>query len=199
MRKMKRTFRIIVLSIIILFVVIISGSLVYHSTVLKKEITSTPAPGVLVDVDDHQMHVYAEGDGVRTIVFLSGAGTSAPTLDFKLIWSELSPTYTIAVVEKTGYGWSDTADVSREIDVVLEESRTALQLAGVQPPYVLAAHSMSGLEAIRWTQKYPEEVKAIIGLDPAIPTIYEVLPLLNRAICQRRILRRIVRFSIGGH
>ncbi|MBO0603093.1 alpha/beta hydrolase [Sporosarcina sp. E16_3] len=177
MRKMKRIFKIIVLSIIILFVVIISGSWVYHSTVLKKEIASTPAPGVLVDVDGHQIHVYTEGDGVQTIVFLSGAGTSAPTLDFKPLWSELSPTYTIAVVEKAGYGWSDTADVSREIDIVLEENRTALQLAGVQPPYVLAAHSMSGLEAIRWTQKYPEEVEAIIGLDPAIPAIYEVLPL----------------------
>jgi pimeloyl-ACP methyl ester carboxylesterase len=177
MRKLNRIFKIIILSIIVFFVVIISGSWVYHSTVMKKEIASTPAPGILVDVDGHSIHVYREGDGEQTIVFLSGAGTSAPTLDFKPLWSELSPTYTIAVVEKAGYGWSDTTDVSREIDVVLEESRTALQLAGVQPPFVLAAHSMSGLEAIRWTQKYPEEVKAIIGLDPAIPTIYEVLPL----------------------
>jgi pimeloyl-ACP methyl ester carboxylesterase len=31
---------------------------------------------------------------------------------------------------------------------------------------------MSGLEAIYWAQKYPDEVKAIIGLDPAIPDIY---------------------------
>ncbi|XKI13343.1 Alpha/beta hydrolase [Sporosarcina sp. ANT_H38] len=174
---MKRIFKIIILSIIILFVVIISGSWFYHSTVMKKEIASTPAPGVLVDVNGHQMHVYAEGDGEQTIVFLSGAGTSAPTLDFKPLWSELSPKYTIAVVEKAGYGWSDTADVSREIDDILEESRTALRLADVQPPYVLVAHSMSGLEAIRWAQKYPEEVLAIIGLDPAIPVVYEVMPL----------------------
>ena len=123
------------------------------------------------------MHVYSEGNGEQTIVFLSGAGTSAPMLDFKPLWTELSPTYTIAVVEKAGYGWSDIADVSREIDVILEESRTALQLAGVQPPYILAAHSMSGLEAIRWAQKYPEEVEAIIGLDPAIPEVYDVLPI----------------------
>ena len=36
---------------------------------------------------------------------------------------------------------------------------------------------MSGLEAIRWAQKYPEEVEAIIGLDPATPEVYEVLPI----------------------
>ena len=55
-----------------------------------------------------------------------------------------------------------------------------LELAGVQPPYVLVAHSMSGLEAIRWAQMYPEEVEAIIGLDPAIPDSYEEMPLPSK-------------------
>ena len=32
---------------------------------------------------------------------------------------------------------------------------------------------MSGLEAIRWKQKYPEDVRAIIGLDMAILSIYQ--------------------------
>ena len=32
---------------------------------------------------------------------------------------------------------------------------------------------MSGLEAIRWKQLYPEEVKAIIGLDMATPQTYK--------------------------
>ena len=34
-------------------------------------------------------------------------------------------------------------------------------------------HSMSGLEAIRWRQKYPEDVEAIIGLDMATPQTYK--------------------------
>ena len=39
-------------------------------------------------------------------------------------------------------------------------------------PYILVPHSLSGLEAIRWKQKYPDEVKAIIGLDMATPKTY---------------------------
>ena len=31
---------------------------------------------------------------------------------------------------------------------------------------------MSGLEALYWAQKYPEEVTAIIGLDMAVPQYY---------------------------
>src|SRR3954468_21651256 len=84
---------------------------------MKKEIASTSAPGILVDVDGHSVHVYTEGGGQQTIVFLSGAGTSAPMLDFKPLWSALSPAYSIAVVEKAGYGWSEIADVSRQFEV----------------------------------------------------------------------------------
>ena len=76
MQKLKRVIKTSILSIIIFFVVIISGSWVYHSIAMKKEIASTPAPGILIDVDGHSMHVYTEGDGEHTIVFLSGAGSN---------------------------------------------------------------------------------------------------------------------------
>jgi pimeloyl-ACP methyl ester carboxylesterase len=35
---------------------------------------------------------------------------------------------------------------------------------------------MSGLEAIYWAQKYPDEVKAIIGLDPCTPETIDLIP-----------------------
>ena len=41
----------------------------------------------------------------------------------------------------------------------------ALDKAGIQDPYVLCPHSLSGLEALYWAQKYPDEVEAIVGLD----------------------------------
>ena len=181
MQKLKRIAKISVYTILLLLVFVVGGSWIYHSIAMKKEITLTPPPGQMVNVDGHDMHVYVDGNGEKTIVFLSGAGTSAPVLDFKPLWSALIPKYSIAVVEKAGYGWSAIADVSRNIDVMLEESRSALLLTGVQPPYVLAAHSMSALEAIRWAQKYPGEVEAIIGLDPAVPAVYDVLPIPSSA------------------
>jgi len=35
---------------------------------------------------------------------------------------------------------------------------------------------MSGLEAVHWANRHPDEVAAIIGLDPAMPPIYEIMP-----------------------
>ncbi|MGY4105757.1 alpha/beta fold hydrolase [Ignavigranum ruoffiae] len=104
---------------------------------------------------------------------MSGGGTSSPVLDFKSLYSLLSDDYKIVVVEKFGYGFSDVVDKERSIDSILEDSRTALTKAGVVGPYVLCPHSMSGIEALYWKQKYPEEVEAIIGLDMAVPEAYE--------------------------
>lgn len=131
------------------------------------------APGKLVTVDGHIMHVFAAGQGDKTLVFMSGSGTACPTLDFKPLWSLLTDSYKIAVVEKAGYGWSESTGKPRDLDTMLGETRKALKLAGRTPPYVLLPHSLSGLEALYWAQTYPEEVEAIIGLDAAFPEYYD--------------------------
>lgn len=62
--------------------------------------------------------------------------------------------------------------LKRDIDTILDESRQSLLKENIDGPYILAPHSMSGIEALYWAQKYPEEVKAIVGLDMAVPDAY---------------------------
>lgn len=85
----------------------------------------------------------------------------------------LSDKYKIVVVEKAGYGFSDISDTDRDMDTILQETREALLKSGVKGPYILFPHSMSGIEALYWAQVYPNEVKAIIGLDMAVPAAYK--------------------------
>ena len=136
-----------------------------------------PAPGKMVNVDGYNMHVFSEGQGDHTFVLMAGSGTRFPTTDFKPLWSLLSTHSKVAIVDRAGYGWSDITKKSRDLDTMLDESREALKQAGLTAPYILVPHSMSGLEAIYWGQKYPDEVQAIIGLDPAVPEYYEKVKL----------------------
>lgn len=177
MKKALGKTRIVVIVVIGILLLFVAISFINHRIRLNIESEIRSPIGTMVNVNDHQMHVYAEGSGAKTLVFMSGGGTSSPVLDFKGLYSKLSSQYRIVVVEKAGYGYSETAAVSRDIDSILEESRTALTLAGEQGPYILYPHSMSGIEALYWAQKYPEEVTAIIGLDPAVPAAYEKYPL----------------------
>ena len=167
-RRVMKTIMILI-AILAAFLVV---SFIRHKICLEKEKNLRTPFGELVEVDGHNMRVYAEGEGKHTLVFLSGGGTCSPILDFKSLYSLLSDDYRIVVVEKFGYGFSDVVDCDRDIDTILRQTRTALQKAGIDGPYVLCPHSMSGIEALYWAQQYPEEVEAIIGLDMAVPEYY---------------------------
>lgn len=160
----------IIVAVIVLFIIV---SFVRHKICSFREKELLTPLGKLVEVNGHNMSVYTEGEGDKTLVFLSGGGTCSPILDFKSLYSLLSNEYKIAVVEKFGYGFSDVVNEQRDIDTMLSETRMALEKAGIEGPYVLCPHSMSGLEALYWAQKYPEEVEAIIGLDMAVPAYYD--------------------------
>ncbi len=150
-------------------------------------------PGMVVTVNNHKMHVYKNGEGADILVFMAGGGTCCPTLDFKPLWMPLSQKFTVVVIEKAGYGWSETANVSRDIDTILYETRTALSLANLSPPYILMPHSMSGLEALAWAIRFPDEIRAIIGLDAATPVCYDQLkPITATAMT---LLYRILSFG----
>jgi len=171
----KKIFKWALIAIPILLIVfitfIIGSSYFEHRNLVKEEKEEYPAPGTLVDVNNNgnKIHVYTKGEGDKTLVFMSGFGTSSPVYDFKVLFDKLAKDYKIAVVERAGYGWSDISSSSRDIDTVLKETRQALKLAGEEGPYVLFPHSMAGLEALYWANLYPKEVDVIIGLDPLVP------------------------------
>jgi pimeloyl-ACP methyl ester carboxylesterase len=159
---------------------VVGGSYSEHRRLVLLEKEAHPPPGQIMDVAIRDggvgavgLHVYAEGEGHPTLVFLSGFGTSAPYFDFKPLFGKLSRDYRIAVVERFGYGWSDISSRPRDLETVLAETRRALRHAGEPPPYVLFPHSMAGLEAIYWAKQHPDEVEAIIGLDPLVPGYHE--------------------------
>jgi pimeloyl-ACP methyl ester carboxylesterase len=156
-----------------LVILSVGASAIHHGVRLAQEEADFPPPGQMVTVNGHRLHVYSEGSGEPTLVFLAGSGTSAPVLDFRALASRLAEEHTVAVVERGGYGWSEVTGSPRDLETMLAESRAALQLAGHAPPYVLFPHSMAGMEALYWASRYPTEVVAIVGLDPAVPQSYE--------------------------
>jgi len=173
MKKGAKTMLWVLLWIVAVIVILILICFVYHRYRLNAEKKLREPLGQLVDINGNNTSIYVEGSGSRTLVFLSGSGTCSPILDFKSLYSLLRDDYRIVVVEKFGYGYSDIVDEDRNIQTILSETRLALNKAGIEGPYVLCPHSMSGIEALYWAQEYPDEIEAIIGLDMAVPEYYE--------------------------
>lgn len=177
LRKILKNALKVVLIIAAIIVLFLAISFVNHKIRSSNEKDLLTPLGELVEVNGHNMSIYVEGDGDKTLVFMSGGGTCSPILDFKSLYSLLSDDYKIVVVEKFGYGFSDIVDENRDIDTILSETRMALDKAGIESPYVLCPHSLSGVEALYWAQKYPQEVEAIVGLDMAVPGYYDEMKI----------------------
>ena len=170
--KILKKSALVLLSFLILFLV---GTFIFHRISLEKEQASLTPMGKTVLVNGHKINVYVEGDGPETIVVLSGAGIASPILDFKNVSDSLSKKYKVVIVERAGYGYSDDSNYSRDVMEVLSETRQALSQTNVAGPFIILSHSMASLESLAWQEEYPDEVKALVGLDWALPSSYEDL------------------------
>ncbi|PEB40809.1 alpha/beta fold hydrolase [Bacillus pseudomycoides] len=172
MRKLCEVLKnICIVSITVILLVLLSV-FIYHNYQLSKESSLIKSEGTLVNFNNKKINVYKEGSGEDTYVFMSGSGIAAPVYELKGLYSKFSKENKIAVIERAGYGYSEAFHDDRDIDTMLEQSREALIQSGNKPPYVLVPHSISGIEAIYWAQKYPNEVKGIIALDIGLPEQY---------------------------
>lgn len=176
-KVLKKIFKII-MYIILAIAILLGIVFIYHRIMLRVESKYTnieKAPGIVVEVNGHKMHVYTEGTGDKTLVFMAGFGSTCPYIEFKPLYSKLSDKYSIVVIEKAGYGYSEDTEVSRDIETMLFENRTALKLANITGKYILVPHSISGTEAIYWLNMYPEEIEGICAIDISTSEYYNEL------------------------
>ena len=171
--KKRFRFRIIIRNIVLALAALFLIWIAFHQINVVYEQKKYTALGKLVEVDGKNMHVYTKGEGPNTIVLLSGLGTSAPVLDFEPLMEELSKSNKVVVVEPFGYGWSDLTDKERTVESLVEELRAALLKSNIEGPYILMPHSISGIYSMYYANKYPDDIKAIIGIDPTLPHALE--------------------------
>lgn len=167
-RVFKKTGKIILWIIgIIVGLIILSmvTGFTLHNTYFKQQLKKIDPYGVIVEVDNKNMHVYSMGDGEETIVLLPGHGVPLPSVDFGPLMRKLSEKYRVVTVEYFGVGFSDGTDKPRTSQAYMDEIRGSLKQAGIKPPYILMPHSISGVYSEYYATKYPEEVKGLILLD----------------------------------
>lgn len=175
----------------ILLLGVVTG-LIYERIGLYKDSQRYKPPGKMVSINGHDIHVFAKGEGDATIVFLSGFGTPSPYADFYPLYDDISKYARIVVPERPGYGYSKETLKPRDIDSIAQELHESLSKAGESPPYILVAHSLGSLEAIRYTQLYKDEVKGLVMIDAGNPEYY-LLDSTNPALISSMNLKGVLK------
>ena len=136
-----------------------------------------PAPGLLVDVEGHRMHLQVSGAdaGGPTVVLEAGMGSFSP--NWYWVQQELAGTVRSVAYDRAGLGWSESTGRPRDAGTIADDLWRALRVAGLEPPFVLAGHSFGGLPVRAFADLYPELTAGLVLVDASHPDQWARWPM----------------------
>ena len=153
-----------------LFILLIAGlilSTAYQSFASANDLKAYPAPGQMVDVGGHRLHIYCVGEGSPTVVM--EAGMSGWSTDWVLVQPEIAKVTRVCTYDRAGYGWSEEGTQPRDSRQVTAELHTLLAKAGIDGEIILVGHSLGGLFVQYYARTYPQEIAGIVLVDSVHP------------------------------
>jgi pimeloyl-ACP methyl ester carboxylesterase len=152
-----------ILGLVALLVLLIISGIVYESVMAGGDAQRFPAPGQLVTVGDHQMHLNCVGEGSPTVIFEAGFGATSDA--WALVHPEVGSITRSCSYDRAGIGWSEPSSTRRTQEQIALDLHDLLAVANVQPPYILVGHSMGGKSIRLFAEQYPDEVAGLIFVD----------------------------------
>jgi pimeloyl-ACP methyl ester carboxylesterase len=123
-----------------------------------------PAPGEVLSVGTHRMHLDCAGGGRPTIVLdHSSAGSS---LDWSLIAPALREHTRVCTYDRAGFGWSQEGPGTRSAGRQADELARLLDAGHEHGPFVLVGHSQGARVARLFTAEHRRKVAGLVLVDP---------------------------------
>lgn len=108
-----------------------------------------------------------------SILLFNGAGVSLE--GWRGLYPDIEQLGKVFAWNRFGMQGSDEPAARQSGTVVLGSLRELLGYAGVEPPYVLVAHSLGGLYANLYARLYPSEVAGVLFIEATHPEDRELL------------------------
>jgi pimeloyl-ACP methyl ester carboxylesterase len=157
------------------------------------------APGELIDVGGHRLHLSCVGTGNPTVILESGLGETSAYWEW--ISTAVARDTRVCVYDRAGRGWSEPSSVAQDGIAVATDLHNLLDRGHVPGPFVLVGHS-SGAQYVRiFAGRYPEQVTGMVLLDGQPAEAFEGLPIFPAfyAVFRRvfALLPSLARLGVG--
>ena len=127
----------------------------------------------MVSLGGYALRVLESGREGPVVVFESGLGEPTET------WNDVQPKVAsfarTVLYDRAGIGKSEVAKGPRTVKSIVKDLHSMLKAANVPPPYFLVGHSFGGLLVQLYAHSYPNEVTALVLIDPADPRLDTLL------------------------
>lgn len=149
------------------------AALVLWQNVLEALGNRSHVRGRMIDAGGHRVRMLVSGtehDGPHgpTVILECGIGGSTAS---SWGWEQRAVERFAPVVsyDRAGLGASDPGPMPRDGERLVVELHTALEHAGIRPPYVFVGHSYGGLLARLFTERYPDEIAGAVLVESSYP------------------------------
>ncbi len=104
------------------------------------------------------------------------------------IQPQLAASTRVCAYDRAGFGWSEDGPQPRDVQQIVNELHLLLQNAGVQPPYLLAGHSLGGELMRLYAGEHPDQVVGLVLIDSSHPEQMARMPEIQKESAQGRLL-----------
>src|SRR6266508_2544813 len=120
----------------------------------------------MIDVGGYRLHIVCEGQvvkGVPIVILDSGGGSSSSS--WRLVQPEVAKFARVCSYDRPGLGRSERKPKPYTSLDVMKDLHTLLAKAGIGRPYVMAGHSLGGMNIRIFAKLYPKEVSGLVLVD----------------------------------
>lgn len=156
----------ILLGLVVALGLLAGAGVAYETTARAAELRGVTAPGELVDVGGHQLHIVCAGAviaGQPTVILEAGVG--GWSIHWDALQRELARETRVCAYDRAGYGWSEAGPSPRSGEQIVAELHTLLERAGERPPFLLVGASRGGQYARLYQAAHPEQVAGLVLVD----------------------------------
>jgi pimeloyl-ACP methyl ester carboxylesterase len=122
-------------------------------------------PGQLVDIGGRRINLHCTGADGPTVILMAGI------FSWSVVWYKTQPVIAqktrVCAFDRAGYGFSDPGPRPQILSDVVDDLHAALNAGPIPGPYVLVGHSLGGIEARLYAQRWPKEVVGMVLVDTA--------------------------------
>jgi len=181
MKKILKALKYCFFILLIIIIIFLLFSFIYNKVMTNKEkgYLENYDIGELIDIDDYKVNykIFNENNNENTIVLLSGHASSDLALSFEPLAKNINAK--IILINRPGYAYSEDTNEEAKIDYIVDYYRKVLNKLNINDQVILMPHSVSGMYAMYWLEKYPNEIKSMIALDITPPKTYLDTPNNN--------------------